>query len=238
MDPLQKFRRRRSCEVPSCYNNIKKNEKNTTKLLHSFFKIPDFNRAEARRNWLAKLNITEEFLKKKKSKKFHICDRHFCSNDYSALGSYIRLNAVPSLNLEYQENIPSTSMTNSDLISIYDKNDKFPNDEESIANDYDGSPKTSETSTPANVSGLQKEFKEDFPSFLIVKTELDKFHSGYCKSYEQYLNPSIQIKEQNNNVTGPSTHHQLIISSVFSISNNIIGNDVTEDDRSIEIIKT
>ena len=58
--------------------------------MYSFYKIPGLKRVEARRNWLANMNITEEYLKERKLKDYHVCDRHFCSNDYTASGSYIR----------------------------------------------------------------------------------------------------------------------------------------------------
>lgn len=99
------------------------------------------------------------------------------------------------------------------------QNNKTLNNEESSANDYyDGKSKTSETSTP--VLELQKEFKEEVPC-VMAKTKLDKFESG-SKVNEVFFNPSIQIKKENIDDTDPlslsSSHHQLVISSVISIS--------------------
>lgn len=124
------------CQVPSCYNNRKNNI--TSQILHSFYRIPGFKREKARKNWLAKMNITEEYLNAKKLKNYHVCDRHFCSDDYT--GSFIRLNAVPSLHLEYQENIPgfpsSTNLTKSNSPSnndnVYNFNEEDINEQENF----------------------------------------------------------------------------------------------------------
>ena len=90
-----------SCRVSSCYNN-KQNKKNKqqSQMIHIFHKIPSSIRSETRRNWLTNMNITEEFLATLKTKVHVVCDRHFCSNDYATSGSFLFLNAVPSLHLE------------------------------------------------------------------------------------------------------------------------------------------
>lgn len=101
MLPIQP--RNLKCEVPSCYNNNKK-DKNRKNFLHSFYRIPGVNREEVRRSWLEKINITEEYLKERNLKHYYICDRHFCSSDYGT-SSLIRQKAIPSLHLEPKVNI-------------------------------------------------------------------------------------------------------------------------------------
>lgn len=54
------------------------------------------------------MNVSEEFLTATKTK-IHVCDRHFDTNDYATSGTYLRYNAVPSLNLENQEIFPGIS---------------------------------------------------------------------------------------------------------------------------------
>lgn len=104
---LKKKKPTPGCHVNSCYNH--KKYKTETELIHSFHKIPrSKNREEARKNWLEKLNFTEEYLKSTKLKEHYVCDRHFCSNDYSS--TKLSYNSVPSLNLnEVCPEIPSST---------------------------------------------------------------------------------------------------------------------------------
>lgn len=109
------------CQVNSCYNHRK--YKTETELIHSFFKIPRSNREEARKNWLEKLNLTEEYLTSTKLKDHYVCDRHFRSKDYSV--TKLRFDSVPSLNLnEVCPEIPSSTNKSSEHREVSISKDK------------------------------------------------------------------------------------------------------------------
>ena len=123
MDSLKKYRSRVSCQVPSCYNN--RHNKNPTQLLHSFYKIPGFKRGEA--IGLKKWTLPKIIWKQQNLKIITFVIATFVQM-ITLLLDHIRLNVVPSFNLEYQENIPgfpsSTNLTKSHSPSVYNFNEE------------------------------------------------------------------------------------------------------------------
>lgn len=133
---IKRLQHKQRCEVNSCYNNRKNNQ---TSMIHSFFRIPQSNRQEARQKWLSIINVTEEYLTSTKKKDHYVCDRHFCSNDYGLLN--LRRIAVPSLCLnEFCPDLLSTNINKNASPSIYDCTDEIKIEKEdtidSIVNSF------------------------------------------------------------------------------------------------------
>lgn len=191
-----------SCQVNSCYNN--KKNKSTIQLSHSFFKIPGSNRGEARKKWLEKINLTEEYLALTKLKKHHVCDRHFCKEDYALSGSFLRLNAVPTLNLINQPICPrfssSPSVNNEpSLPSTYDFIDDNIECESIVSSSsYFGSDTVIENADLI-CNDFSNKFSNEFSNIEFpLLVEVDKYHSSQTEENDFAVCSKFCIKSAEN----------------------------------------